>query len=282
VAPVCYNNRVGTLFLVATPIGNLEDITLRALRVLGEASCIAAEDTRQTRKLLNRYQIRVALISYHEHNKRARLAEVLARLDHGSVALVSDAGTPGLSDPGYELVCAALEAGHTVQAVPGPSAPIAALVASGLPTDAFVFIGYLPRRSAERRAGLRALVEERRTALAFEVPHRLDAALSDVEAVLGGGRRLAVARELTKVHEEMIRGTVADARAHFSAHPARGEITLVIGGASAAPAWDEPRVRAALAEQMDLGTAPSTAAQRVAQASGWTRRAVYRLAMEKR
>ena len=146
---------MGTLFLVATPIGNLEDITLRALRILGEASCIAAEDTRQTRKLLERYQIRVPLISYHEHNKRARLGDVLGRLARGDVALVSDAGTPGLSDPGYELVCAALEAGHPVQAIPGPSAPIAALVASGLPTDAFVFIGYLPRRAAERRAGVR-------------------------------------------------------------------------------------------------------------------------------
>ena len=273
---------MGTLFLVATPIGNLEDITLRALRVLGEASCIAAEDTRQTRKLMDRYQVRVPLISYHEHNKRARLSEVLTRLDRGSVALVSDAGTPGLSDPGYELVCAAIEAGHTVQAVPGPSAPIAALVASGLPTDAFIFIGYLPRRSAERRAGLQALVEDRRTVVAFEVPHRLDAALADVEAVLGAERRLAVARELTKVYEEIIRGTVAETRAHFAAHPARGEITLVIGGASAAAAWDETRVRAALAKQGELGSTPSTAAQRVAQASGWTRRDVYRLAMEKR
>ena len=144
---------MGTLFLVATPIGNLEDITLRALRILGEASCIAAEDTRQTRKLLERYQIRVPLISYHEHNKRARLGDVLGRLARGDVALVSDAGTPGLSDPGYELVCAALEAGHPVQAIPGPSAPIAALVASGLPTDAFVFLGYLPRRAAERLVG---------------------------------------------------------------------------------------------------------------------------------
>jgi len=146
---------VGTLFLVATPIGNLEDITLRALRVLGEASCIAAEDTRQTRKLLERYQVRVPLISYHEHNKRTRLGDVLARLAQGDVALVSDAGTPGLSDPGYELVGAALKAGYPVQAIPGPSAPIAALVSSGLPTDAFVFLGYLPRRRPERVAALR-------------------------------------------------------------------------------------------------------------------------------
>ena len=272
---------MGTLFLVATPIGNLEDITLRALRILGEASCIAAEDTRQTRKLLARYQIRVPLISYHEHNKRARLGDVLGRLARGDVALVSDAGTPGLSDPGYELVCAALEAGHPVQAIPGPSAPIAALVASGLPTDAFVFIGYLPRRAAERRAGLKAVADERRTVLAFEVPHRLQQALADLEAVLGPERRLAVARELTKLHEEIFRGTVGAARAHFLAEPARGEITLVIGGAADAPTWDEARVRAALQEQKRLGTPPSEAARHVAEASGWPRRQVYRLAMER-
>jgi 16S rRNA (cytidine1402-2'-O)-methyltransferase len=280
-SPVCYNSRVGTLFLVATPIGNLEDITLRALRTLGEVRCIAAEDTRHTRKLLERYQIRVPLISYHEHNKRARLEEVLGRLELGDMALVSDAGTPGLSDPGFELVRAAIEAGHRVQSVPGPSAPIAALVASGLPTDAFVFIGYLPRRAAERRAMLQSLVEERRTVLAFEVPHRLPQSLADLESVLGSERQLAVARELTKLHEEIFRGTVAAAREHFGAGPARGEITLVIGGAADAPAWDEARVRAALREGKRRGAPPSEAARDVAQASGWPRRQVYRMAMER-
>lgn len=274
---------MGTLFLVATPIGNLEDITLRALRVLGEASCIAAEDTRHTRRLLERYQIRVPLISYHEHNKRARLGEVLARLERGDVALVSDAGTPGLSDPGYELVAAALEAGHPVLAVPGPSAPIAALVASGLPTDAFIFLGYLPRRRPERVALLRTLVNERRTVLAFEAPHRLGACLVDMQAVLGDERRLTVARELTKVHEEILRGTVAEALAHFSARPARGEITLVIGGTDLRPVeWDEARIRSALTQERRLGATPSAAAQHVARASGWPRRTVYRLALEGR
>ncbi len=279
--PVCYNSRVGTLFLVATPIGNLEDITLRALRTLGEVSCIAAEDTRHTRKLLERYQIRVPLISYHEHNKRARLGDVLGRLAVGDVALVSDAGTPGLSDPGFELVRAAIESGHPVQSVPGASAPIAALVASGFPTDAFIFIGYLPRRATERRAGLKAVADERRTVLAFEVPHRLAQALADLESVVGPERLMAVARELTKLHEEIFRGTVAAAREHFAAEPARGEITLVIGGATDAPAWDEARVRAALREGKRRGTPPSEAAREVAQASGWPRRQVYRLAMER-
>jgi 16S rRNA (cytidine1402-2'-O)-methyltransferase len=272
---------VGTLFLVATPIGNLEDITLRALRTLGEVGCIAAEDTRQTRKLLERYQIRVPLISYHEHNKQARLKDVLARLGQGDVALVSDAGTPGLSDPGYELVQAALEAGHRVQAIPGASAPIVALVSSGLPTDAFVFLGYLPRRAVERRATLQALALERRTALAFEVPHRLQQTLADMQAVLGAERRLAVARELTKLHEEIFRGTVAEAEAHFETQPVRGEITLVIGGATEASLWDEAHVRRALGERRQLGMPPSEAARRVAEASGWPRRQVYRLAMER-
>jgi 16S rRNA (cytidine1402-2'-O)-methyltransferase len=272
---------VGTLFLVATPIGNLEDITLRALRTLGEASCIAAEDTRQTRKLLERYQIRVPLFSYHEHNKLTRLKDVLSRLDQGNVALVSDAGTPGLSDPGYELVRAALEAGHLVQAIPGPSAPIAALVSSGLPTDAFVFVGYLPRRRGERLSVLGALAAERRTSLAFEVPHRLRETLAEMQDVLGPGRRLAVARELTKVHEEIFRGTVAEAQARFGSDAVRGEITLVIGGAAAAGGWDEAQVRRALEEQQRLGTPPSEAARRVAEASGWPRRRVYRLAMER-
>ena len=272
---------MGTLFLVATPIGNLEDITLRALRTLGEAGCIAAEDTRQTRKLLERYQIRVPLISYHEHNKFTRLKDVLTRLEDGDVALVSDAGTPGLSDPGYELVRAALEAGHGVQAIPGASAPIAALVSSGLPTDAFVFLGYLPRRAADRRTVLQTLADERRTVLAFEVPHRLQDALADMQAVLGSERRLAVARELTKLHEEIFRGTVAEAATRFETQPARGEITLVIGGAAEAHPWDEAQVRLALADQRSLGMPPSEAARRVAEASGWPRRRVYRLALER-
>jgi 16S rRNA (cytidine1402-2'-O)-methyltransferase len=272
---------VGTLFLVATPIGNLEDITLRALRTLGEAGCIAAEDTRQTRKLLERYQIRVPLFSYHEYNKLTRLKDVLSRLEQGDVALVSDAGTPGLSDPGYELVRAALAAGHPVVSIPGASAPIAALVASGLPTDAFVFLGYLPRRGAERRAALHGLADERRTALAFEVPHRLLDSLADLEAALGPERQLVVARELTKVHEEMFRGTVAAARRHFEAQPARGEITLVIGGATDARVWDEMDVRRALEAERERGTPPSEAARKVADASGWPRRKVYTLTMER-
>ena len=269
---------MGTLYLVATPIGNLEDITLRALRILGQARLIAAEDTRQTRKLLAHYQISTPLLSYHEHNKLTRLSEVMAALERGDVALVSDAGTPGLSDPGFELVRAALHAGHNVSPLPGPSAPIAALVASGLPTDAFIYLGYLPRRRAERRRLIRSLAGERRTLLAFEVPHRLVESLADLSEALGPSRPVAVCRELSKVHEEITRGTLAEAERRFEAEPPRGEVTLVIGGAQEQARWTEARVRSALGERTAFGMSRSEAAREVAGLSGWPKRAVYRLA----
>ncbi len=269
---------MGILYLVATPIGNLEDVTLRALRVLSQAELIAAEDTRHTRKLLTHYQIPARLISYHEHNKLTRLEQVLEALAHGDVALVSDAGTPGLSDPGYELVRAALGAGHAVTPVPGPSAPTAALVASGLATDAFVFLGYLPRRRQERRQTIEALAAERRTVVAFEAPHRLAESLTDLESVLGPQRPVAVCREMTKLHEEILRGTIAEVRRQFEGRPARGEITLVIGGAGEVGRWVEAAVKAALHEKRAAGLSRSEAARQVAAASGWERRQVYRLA----
>jgi 16S rRNA (cytidine1402-2'-O)-methyltransferase len=271
---------VGTLYLVATPIGNLEDITLRALRTLGQVGLIAAEDTRQTRKLLSHYQISTPVISYHEHNKLTRLPDILEALRLGDVALVSDAGTPGLSDPGYELVREVLELGHRVSPIPGPSAPISALVASGLPTDAFIYMGYLPRRRAGRRRAIDRLAAETRTAVAFEVPHRLVESLKDLEEILGVERPLAVCRELSKIHEEIVRGTVAEARQRFEADPPRGEVTLVIGGASPRGRWPESDVRAAVRERTTAGMAPSRAAGEVARLSGWPRREVYRLAEE--
>ncbi len=266
--------------MVATPIGNLEDVTLRALRVLSQVGLIAAEDTRRTRKLLTHYQIPARLISYHEHNKLVRLDEVLDALAQGDVALVSDAGMPGLSDPGYELVRAALAAGYPVSPIPGASAPAAALVASGLASDAFVFLGYLPRRAGERRQVIEGLAAERRTVVAFEVPHRLAESLADLEAGLGPLRPIAVCREMTKLHEEIARGPVAEVRRRFTAHPPRGEITLVIGGAGPAGRWPEAAVRAALAEKRAAGVGRSEAARQVAAASGWERRRVYRLAGE--
>lgn len=269
---------MGILYLVATPIGNLEDITLRALRILREVQLIAAEDTRHTRKLLTRYQIKTPLISYHEHNKQARLAELLRRLEAGSVALVSDAGTPALSDPGYELVKAALGGGHQVAPIPGPAAPIAALVASGLPTDSFVFLGYLPRKTGELNRLLKEMLGEPRTILAFDVPHRLRSTLTAMERSFGPQRPIAVCRELTKLHEEIVRGTLEQVRLHFESSEPRGEITLVIAGAGSVVEWDEQAVRKAVAQRIAQGLRRSEAAREVAAEAGWPRSTVYRLA----
>jgi 16S rRNA (cytidine1402-2'-O)-methyltransferase len=279
-AALCYNTVVGTLYLVATPIGNLEDITQRGLRMLREVSLIAVEDTRQTRKLLNHYKITTPIISYHEHNKLTRVDQLLTALDEGDIALVSDAGTPGLSDPGYRLVRAVLEEGHRVSPIPGPSAPIAALVASGLPTDSFIFLGYLPRRATERRRLLKELAVERRTLLTFEAPHRLQSSLEDLEVALGHERPIAVCRELTKLHEEIVHGTLGEVRAHFTEIKPRGEFTLVIGGATGGVTWDEEQVREALSARLSQGLSPTEAARDVATESGWPRREVYRLIME--
>ena len=280
---------MGTLYLVATPIGNLEDITLRALRVLREVRLIAAEDTRHTRKLLNHFQIATRAISYHEHNKLSRLDDVLAALVAGDVALVSDAGTPAVSDPGQELVRAVLDAGFAVVPVPGPSAAIAALIASGLPTDQFTFVGFLPRRPTERRAAIARVRDLPHTLILYEAPHRLLACLDDLLAELGD-RPVAIARELTKVHEEMLRGslTVLRERCAAGAGP-RGEYTLVIAGAGQAPdtsihARDatiitedaRTRLRALLAS----GHSTRDAAAIVARDLAIPRRDAYRLALD--
>lgn len=269
---------VGTLYLVATPIGNLEDITARALRVLRESTLIAAEDTRHTRKLLTHFDIHTPLTSYFEHNKLNKLDSILDALNLGDVALVSDAGTPGLSDPGYELVRAALGAGHAVSPLPGPAAALAALVASGLPTDAFVYLGFLPRKDAERKMLLLSLAHEPRTLVAYEAPHRLLETLAAIEATLGN-RPVAVARELTKLHEEIYRGSAQAAYEHFSAKEVLGEITLVVGGAGreAPEIWDKARVREALVAQVEAGAKPKEAARWVADHSGWKSRDVYKL-----
>lgn len=215
------------LYVIATPIGNLEDISLRALRLLQEVKLIAAEDTRTTRHLLNAHNIKTPLTSYHEHSKRAKLDYLLNFLEKEDLALVSEAGMPGLSDPGYELIVAAIEHGISVVPIPGASAVTTALVVSGLPTDQFLYLGFLPRRKGQRQRLFSSIVDEPRTIVAFETPHRLKKALSDIEEILGN-RRLSVCRELTKVHEEIFRGRVSQAREHFS--EPRGEFSLVIEG----------------------------------------------------
>ncbi|MEE9401328.1 MAG: 16S rRNA (cytidine(1402)-2'-O)-methyltransferase [Dehalococcoidia bacterium] len=220
---------MATLYLVATPIGNLEDISQRAVRILGEVGLIAAEDTRRTRRLLATYGIRALLTSYYEHNRKSKLPYLLGRLEQEDIALVSDAGMPGISDPGCELVRAAIERGIPVIAIPGPSVLPTALAVSGLSASQFVYLGFLPRKKGERRRLLGSIDTEQRTIVALEAPHRLLASLTDVEEILGD-REIAVCRELTKIHEEVFRGTVSQARAHFS--QPRGEFTLVIGGHS--------------------------------------------------
>lgn len=271
---------MGILYLVATPIGNLEDVTLRALRVLGEVGTIAAEDTRRTRKLLSHYKINTPLISYHDHNKAARQEQMLAALESGDVALVSDAGTPGLSDPGYELVQAAIHTGYQVSPIPGASAPIASLVASGLPTDTFIFLGYLPRRATERRKLLASLSQESRTMVAFEAPHRMLSSLQDMQAIFGGQRNAVACRELTKMHEEILRSTLSGLSQHFTDKKPRGEFTLVIAGKPKGEQWQDAAVRTLLHKLLAQGMKPSDAARHVASQSGWTRQQVYRLTLE--
>ncbi len=279
---------MGTLYLVATPIGNLEDITLRALRVLRGARLIAAEDTRHTRILLDHYQISTPCLSYHEHNKIARHAEILAALESGDVALVSDAGTPAIADPGQDLVQACLAAGHAVVPVPGPSAPVTALVASGLATDRFAFIGFLPRQRRERRALLSEIADLRLTVICFETPHRLLEALADIGAVLGQ-RQLAVANDLTKRFEAITRGTPDELIAFFNAQPPRGEFTIVIAGAEltggrkrdqqrvrAQPAPAEPATIAAHLRSLHAqGLSASEAVRQTARELGVAKNAVY-------
>ena len=218
------------MFLVATPIGNLEDMTQRALRVLREAALVAAEDTRRTRRLLAHFGIPATIVSLFEHNERARVPSLLRRLAAGeSVASVTDAGSPGIADPGYPVARAALEAGYRVESVPGPSAVIAALQVSGLPTDAFTFVGFLPVKPGARRRRLEALSERTETVVAFESPHRIADTLRDLEAVWGD-RPIALARELTKAFEQVLRGTAGEVRAALESGTARGEIVLVLGG----------------------------------------------------
>jgi 16S rRNA (cytidine1402-2'-O)-methyltransferase len=266
---------------VATPIGNLSDVTLRALRVLAEADVIAAEDTRTTRKLLTQHGIRTPLVAYHEHNETVRTPELLARLENGeTVALVSESGTPSISDPGYRLVHAAVEAQIPVEPVPGPSAILAALVVSGLPTDAFVFEGFLPRRAGERRRRLESLASEPRTIVVFESPHRLDATVTDMLDVLGD-RRVALCRELTKMHEEVRRQSLSELASSLRRRPVKGEIVLVLEGA----AEGAPDIDGAVAEALEriaAGSSVREATRSVATERGVPRRPLYDRVLEHR
>lgn len=265
------------LYVVPTPIGNLGDITLRALEVLRAADCVLCEDTRRTRRLTAAYEIGARLVSCHEHNEQRRIPEVLARLENGEVvALVSDAGTPAVSDPGFRLVRAAIEGGWPVVALPGASAPVAALVASGLPTDRFAFWGFVPRKVSERRRFFLDLAGFSGTSIVFEAPGRIGATLEAAAETLGPERPCALARELTKLHEELLRGTVEEVRRALPDEP-RGEITLLFGPPPASPTAAPPaeELRRRHRELLATGMDPKRAMREIARATGLRRRDVY-------
>lgn len=268
-----------TLYLVGTPIGNLEDISHRAVRILGEVSLIAAEDTRVSGRLLKHYDIETPMASYHEHSDHERTAEIIDKLSQLDVALISDAGMPGLSDPGYRLVQAAIQAGVKVVPIPGPSAVIAALVASGLPTDKYLFHGFLPRKKKTRQMTLKSLVPLPYTLVFYEAPHRLLALLTDIEEILGD-RQVGIGRELTKLYEEIWRGSAGAAIDYFGQGKIRGELTVVVEGAKVVESrWDEATVKAAFAAEMETGVGRKKAAAAVSLLSNWRKREVYDLTL---
>lgn len=275
-------SRPAALVLVGTPIGNLGDLSPRAVEELSNAAVICCEDTRRTGKLLKHAGIdRSTLLMVNDHNETRRRAEVVQRLDRGErVAVVTDAGMPGISDPGERLVSAAVRAGHTVEVVPGPSAGIAALVASGLPTGRFVFEGFLPRKNGPRTERLAGLATEERTIVLYEAPHRVAKTLADVASAFGSTRRVAVARELTKLYEEVWRGTLAEAAAWADETPPRGEIALVIDGAPPPGPASDDDVVAELRSMLDAGASTRDAAADVAARLGLGRKRVYALALE--
>jgi len=261
------------LYIVATPIGNLEDISLRALRILREVKLIAAEDTRRTKQLLAAYDIKTPMTSYHERNKLTKLDYILNRLTDGDVALVSDAGMPGISDPGYELIVAASQRGIPLVPIPGPSVVITALVVSGLDTGQFIYLGYLPHKASARQRRLQSVASEYATIVVLETPHRLLAALNDILQVLGD-RRIAVCRELTKVHEEVFRGRISQAIDHFT--EPRGEFALVIEGKKE---QEKPQLTEAIEKQLQQmrrsGMGAKQAVAKLAEETGLSRRELY-------
>jgi 16S rRNA (cytidine1402-2'-O)-methyltransferase len=275
------DSKLGILYIVATPIGNLEDMTFRAIRILQEVDLIAAEDTRHTGKLLHHFQIKTPQISYHEHNRHQRLSELIDKLLLGkTIALVTDAGMPGISDPGYELVKACADANITIIPIPGACACIVALSASGLPTDKFIFEGFLAAKGKERRRSLEVLKNESRTIILYESPHRLRQTLADLGNSLGIDREIVLARELTKLYEEFWRGKIGDAIAHYTNREPQGEFTIVIAGISTVtPILSEEVIKAQLQELINQGITKSQASRELAEKMALPRRQIYQIAL---
>jgi 16S rRNA (cytidine1402-2'-O)-methyltransferase len=271
----------GTLYLVGTPIGNLEDITMRAIRILKEVDLIAAEDTRHTGKLLHYFQIKTPQISCHEHNEQQKIPDILAQLQSGkSIALVTDAGMPGISDPGYILVAACVAAGATVVPIPGVTALVTGLSASGLDTSRFVFEGFLPVKGAERESQLLALQTETRTTIFYESPHRLQRTLADLMATCGAARSIVLARELTKLHEEFWRGSLAEAIALYTQREPKGEYTVILAGAERqVVTWTDATILTELGQLLEQGVSRSTASKQLAELTGINKRHIYQLSL---
>ncbi len=271
----------GTLYIVATPIGNLEDMTFRAVRILQAVDMIAAEDTRHTGRLLQHFQVKTPQISYHEHNSNSRIPELLEHLQYGkAIALVSDAGMPGISDPGYELIKACIDNGITVVPIPGASAVITALSAAGLPTDRFIFDGFLSAKSQQRKQYLESLQGESRTLVFYESPHRLRDTLADLGEVLGSDRSIVIARELTKLYEEFWRGTIEAAISEYQKREPQGEYTLLVAGnPPSKPQLTETELKTELLQIMQQGISRSQASRQLAKDMGLSRRYLYQLAL---
>ncbi len=272
----------GTLYIVGTPIGNLEDISFRAVRILQSVDLIAAEDTRHTGKLLHHFQVKVPQVSCHEHNQKQRIPELIEKLKAGqNIAVVTDAGMPGISDPGYEIVKACVDAGLLVVPIPGPNAAITALSAAGLPTERFIFEGFLPVKGKERKQRIEMLQTESRTIVLYESPHRVRKTLQDLTNSLGENRAIAVGRELTKLHEEFWRGTIGEALLYYetSAQP-QGEFTLVVaGGTEPAEIISEITLKTELENLLSQGMSRSEATKHLAKQTSISRKKIYQLAL---
>lgn len=271
----------GTLYIVGTPIGNLEDITLRAIKILQNVNLIAAEDTRHTGKLLHHLQISTPQISFHGHNQVGRIPELLEKLTaQNSIALVSDAGMPGISDPGYELVKACVDAGIKVVPIPGVSASLTGLSASGLPTNRFIFDGFLAAKGQKRREHLQDLLQEFRTIILYEAPHRLRLTLEDLAQILGEDRQIVIARELTKIHEEFWRGSLKEAMEYYQDREPKGEYTLIIAGAEIVTTeLSEIEIKEELKILLDEGVSKSQASRQLAQKTNLSRQEIYQIAL---
>ncbi|MDE5075180.1 MAG: 16S rRNA (cytidine(1402)-2'-O)-methyltransferase [Trichodesmium sp. St5_bin2_1] len=272
----------GTLYIVGTPIGNLEDTTFRAIKTLQEVDLIAAEDTRHTSKLLQHFQILTPQLSYHQHNEQSRIPELIEKLNQGkAIALVTDAGMPAISDPGYELVKVCVEANISVVPIPGVTASITALCASGLPTNKFIFIGFLPTKIKLREEQLEKLSNSLETVVLYESPYKLLQTLEDLAKMLGGNRKIVLARELTKLHEEFWRGTVGQAIIHYQNNQPKGEFTLVIAGAEPElPVLSEDTIKQELQELFAQGISRSQASRQLSQKINLSRRKIYQIALK--